>query len=266
MKINRFLPALWILSLFISINIASSYSQDVQNRSQGDGTLRRIRVPILMYHYVSELPPDADRIRTGLTVDPQMFRAHIRYLHDNGFNTISFYDLHYALMYGLPLPANPIILTFDDGHIDHYTVVFPILQEFGFTGTFFIITAFIDNNTPNYMNWSQVIEMSNANMDMEAHTKNHPDLTNRNYDFIVYEILGSIESIESHTNTQSNIFAYPAGRYDEALLEIMQTFPIYRAVTTRTGLYHTTDNYFELPRVRITNETTVPGLAFLLSN
>ncbi len=266
MKLYRLLSALLMLSLIVSINIHISYSQDALNRSQGDGTLRRIRVPVLMYHYVSELPPNADPIRIGLTVNPQMFRSHIRYLHENGFHTISFDDLHFALMYGLPLPANPVILTFDDGYIDHYSVVFPILQEFGFTGTFFIITAFVDNNTPNYMNWSQVIEMSNANMDIETHTKNHPDLTNRSYDFIVYEILGSIESIESHTNTQPNIFSYPAGRYDESLLGIMQTFPIYRAVTTQAGLYHTTDNYFELPRVRITNETTVRGLAFLLSN
>ncbi|WP_081458357.1 polysaccharide deacetylase family protein [Helicobacter felis] len=36
------------------------------------------------------------------------------------------------------LPKNPILLTFDDGYIDHFTVAFPILQQYGLQGSFFI--------------------------------------------------------------------------------------------------------------------------------
>jgi peptidoglycan/xylan/chitin deacetylase (PgdA/CDA1 family) len=106
-----------------------------------DGTIRRIRVPILMYHYVSPLPPDADDIRAGLTVSPETFRSHIEFLKSEGYETISLYEMNTALEYGLELPEKPIVLTFDDSYTDHYQYVFPVLKEFGYTGTFFVITG-----------------------------------------------------------------------------------------------------------------------------
>jgi polysaccharide deacetylase est4A len=36
------------------------------------------------------------------------------------------------------LPENPLLLTFDDGYIDNFTFAFPLLEEFGFQGSFFI--------------------------------------------------------------------------------------------------------------------------------
>ena len=49
-----------------------------------DGTIRKIRIPILMYHYVSPLPPDTDDIREGLTISPELFRSHIEFLKQEG--------------------------------------------------------------------------------------------------------------------------------------------------------------------------------------
>src|SRR5687767_2272827 len=68
-----------------------------------DGTLRRIRVPILMYHYVSPLPEGADQYRTGLTVSPQQFQAQMDYLFYQGYSTISLYQLNDALLTGTTL-------------------------------------------------------------------------------------------------------------------------------------------------------------------
>ncbi|MCB9451530.1 MAG: polysaccharide deacetylase family protein [Anaerolineaceae bacterium] len=232
----------------------------------GDGILRRIQVPILMYHYVSELPPDADAYRIDLTILPDMFRAHMQYLHDAGYTTISLDDLDNALRYGAPLPPRPIILTFDDGYVDHYAHVFPVLREFGFTGTFFVITGRVDSGDPAYMNWSQITEMAAAGMTIGSHTKNHPDLRDRDYDFLVYELLGSIETLEAHTSYPVTTFAYPAGRYDDATLAVLRDLPVRRAVTTQPGMIHTTDNRLELPRLRISSDTGVAGLAYLLSN
>jgi peptidoglycan/xylan/chitin deacetylase (PgdA/CDA1 family) len=218
-----------------------------------------------MYHYVSQLPPNADDIRIGLTLDPTIFRQHIEYLYNSGYSTISFYEMNEALENGAKLPSKPIILTFDDGYIDHYATVFGILREFSFTGTFFIATNFIDENRAGYMNWQQINEMAEAGMSMEAHTKSHVDLRDRDYDFLVYEIMGSFESLEAHTGIQSQIFAYPVGRYDENTLRVLDSTPALGAVTTQIGAYQTTDNYLEMPRMRITNETTVNGLAYLLN-
>ena len=232
---------------------------------EGDGTLRRLQLPILMYHYVSALPPDADDVRIGLTLSPAIFRQHIEYLVNAGYHSVSLYEMDAALMSGAELPPNPVILTFDDGYAEHYNYVFPVLREFGMRGTFFVITQFADNSAENYLNWAQIEEMAAAGMSMEAHTKHHVDLRNRDYDYLVFEIVGSIESIQVHTGTDAQMFAYPVGRYDDSTLAVMKSTDVLRAVTTELGTWHTSDNRLQVSRMRITNETTVAGLIYLLN-
>jgi peptidoglycan/xylan/chitin deacetylase (PgdA/CDA1 family) len=275
MNTQRLMPRLFLLLALLSITGRSVSSQSIEPTPLAppvdeafvpDGTLRRIQAPILMYHYISELPPEADDIRIDLTVSPAAFRQHVEHLRGNGYTAISLYDLHNALVSGAELPPRPVALTFDDGYIDHYVHVFPILREFGFTGTFFVITGRADRAHPDYMTWAQITEMAQAGMSMEAHTKDHYSLAERDYDFLVYQILGSIESLEAHTGRTVNMFAYPAGRYDETALRVMETMPIWRAVTTEHGSLHTTDNVLETPRVRVHGGMGGAGLAQLLSS
>lgn len=230
-----------------------------------DNTLRRIRLPILMYHYVSELPSDADEIRRNLTLSPVIFESHLQYLAENGYQTVTLEMLDLALTTGIPLPERAVILTFDDGYIDHYQIVFPTLQKFGFVGTFFLVSGRMDHADAGYMSWEQAHEMSVVGMEMSPHTKRHLALVGQEYDFLVYEILGSLESVQSHTVSDNRFFAYPAGQYDAQTLEVLQQIGIARAVTTQMGNLHTTDNRFEMPRLRIHHDTSVAGLAYLLN-
>lgn len=250
--------ALILLALLPTISAADTTYQG------RDGTLRRIRVPILMYHYVSDLPPDADDIRKGLTVVPPLFQAHMQYLSDAGFTTISLYELNAALTQGAPLPPKPIVLTFDDGYRDAYTNVFPILQLYGFTGTFFIITARADANDPVYVSWQQIKEMSAAGMSMEPHTKDHLDLRERDHDFLIYQMKGSIESLTAFTGHKPDMFSYPVGHYDAAVLEVASELSIDIAVSTASGDLQTTTGRLHLPRVRVLGNMSVAALASVL--
>lgn len=230
-----------------------------------DGTYRRIRVPILMYHYVSNPLADADEYRIDLSLAPDVFEQHMEYLFYEGYTPISLYQLHDALMTGTKLPPKPVVLTFDDGYSDHYTSVFPVLRRYGYTATFFIITGMPDHSRPEYMTWEQIAEMAHAGMSMESHTRDHPSLNGRDYDFLVYQLLGAQQSIEHFTGRQPHMFCYPGGRYDDLALTVLRTMPVWRAVTTQTGSYHTTDNALEMPRLRISSDTGVAGLAMLLN-
>lgn len=231
---------------------------------QWDGTYRRIRVPILMYHYVSNPPEDADEYRLDLSLAPELFAQHMEYLFYEGYSPISLYQLHDALMTGTKLPPKPVVLTFDDGYVDHYTNVFPVLREYGYTATFFIITGMPDHSRSGYMSWEQIAEMAQAGMSIESHTRDHLSLNGRDYDFLVYQLLGAQQSIEYYTGRQPHMFGYPGGRYDDLTLAVLRTLPVWRAVTTQNGVFHTTDNTLEMPRLRITGDTGVAGLAMLL--
>jgi peptidoglycan/xylan/chitin deacetylase (PgdA/CDA1 family) len=106
--------------------------------------------------------------------------------------------------------------------------------------------------------------MAQAGMSMESHTRDHPGLDGRDYDFLVYQLLGAQESLEHYTGKQPHMFCYPSGHYDDLVLTVLRTMPVWRAVTTQPGAFHTTDNRLEMPRLRITNDTGVLGLAMLL--
>lgn len=246
--------------LFLGLINISTFAQE----SGHDGTYRRLHVPILMYHYVSELPEDADALRRGLTVTPAQFAVQLNYLKQAGYETITFGQLEAALNRGAELPKKPIILSFDDGHIDHFEVVYPMLQAFDYVGTFFIVTGYIDAGLPGYINWEQVQIMARDGMDIQPHTKNHVDLRERTQDFLVYEIMGSRESILHYTDSDGIALSYPAGRYDAAVLAFLRTTDIRLAVTTEFGAWHTTSRPHRLSRLRVTDAMGAAGLAHLL--
>jgi peptidoglycan/xylan/chitin deacetylase (PgdA/CDA1 family) len=216
-----------------------------------------VKVPILMYHYVSSPPADADIYRNDLSVSPENFRKQMLYLVEEGYSTIDLYDLSMAITNKGSLPDKPIILTFDDGYIDNYQNAFQILQELDLKATFFIATGFIDAGNPNYMDWTMIEEMSAAGMRVEPHSKTHLDLRKKERALLLYEILGSQETIAAHTGYIPRYFAYPSGRYDSPVIDILSELDFWGAVTTVSGSWHGYDDRYEWTRQRVRFRTNL---------
>jgi peptidoglycan/xylan/chitin deacetylase (PgdA/CDA1 family) len=210
-----------------------------------------VEVPILMYHYVSELPPDADVYRRDLTVSPEAFEAQLEYLDKAGYHPMTLADLYLYLTEGYPLPEKPIVLTFDDGYRDAYEVVFPRLLDHGFPGTFFVLATPAHYESEAYLTWAQMKEMSDAGMAIEAHGRDHVDLRNRSWDFLVYQILGIREAIEYHTGRTPHFFCYPSGQRDANVIRVLESTGYQAAVTTEWGQTYAQENLFEMPRLRV---------------
>jgi peptidoglycan/xylan/chitin deacetylase (PgdA/CDA1 family) len=224
-----------------------------------------LEVPILMYHYISEPPENADKYRSDLSTSPALFREQMAYLADNGYETVDLYDLTLAIVDKGQLPAKPVILTFDDGYQDNYQNAFPVLRELGFRATFFVATEFIDQNNPDYMSWAMIEEMAAAGMRIEPHSKTHPDLTLQDRAFIIWEVLGSQETIASHIGYRPRYFAYPSGRYNDEVQQIVAELDFWGAVTTSNGNWHGFNDRFEWGRVRMRDTTSPAELADLIN-
>jgi len=216
-----------------------------------DGVNREVRVPILMYHHIAKAPRGADIYRQDLSVAPTKFEAQLKYLQQEGYTSITLNDLALHITMGKHLPPKPIIITFDDGYLDMYTNAFPLLQKYGYSGTFFLITSFIDNQYPDFLTWEQVKEMHAAGMKFEPHSYNHPDLRNRSYDFLVFQILGPKEAIEARTGEVCRFYAYPSGRYDDFVVDVLRSAHYWGAVLTAQGATHSGDDLFALERIRV---------------
>jgi peptidoglycan/xylan/chitin deacetylase (PgdA/CDA1 family) len=218
-------------------------------------------VPILMYHYLSEPPPGADIIRQDLSVSPEQFDRHLAYLREAGYQTISMHQLSYTLSQGKELPPKSVIITFDDGYRDHYENAFPILLKYGYTGTFFVFTQVIDEYNVDFLTWEMIAEMHQAGMEFGSHSYRHSDLTDRDVDFLVYEIVGSKEAIEARIGEPVRFFCYPSGRYDNLTMQVLESADFWGAVTTQWGGEQSYSDRFEMPRIRIRGNDSAAALA-----
>ena len=90
---------------------------------------------IVMYHYIRDLKHSRYPEIKGL--DAALFRRQIEYLKTN-FQIVTMEEVIAACFGEMDLPEKAMLLTFDDGYIDNYTFAFPILEEFGLQGSFFI--------------------------------------------------------------------------------------------------------------------------------
>lgn len=116
---------------------------------------------IVMYHYVRELPYTRYPEIKGLTTS--LFREQVLYLQKH-YNFVRAKDL-IAARDGEALPPNAVWLTFDDGYIDHYMNVFPLLDELGIEGAFFPPAKAILNHEVLGVNKIHFILASAKNMD-----------------------------------------------------------------------------------------------------
>jgi peptidoglycan/xylan/chitin deacetylase (PgdA/CDA1 family) len=217
-----------------------------------------------MYHYISIPPEDADKYRIDLSVAPDNFRAQMQYLAQNGYTTISLYDLSLAITDKIELPEKPIIITLDDGYRDNYEYAFPTLKEFGHSATIFLATDFLDKNNPNYLSWDMVHEMAAYDIYFEPHSKSHINLREQNHDHLVWEMLGSQQTVAAHIGYTPKYFAYPGGTYDEDAMAVLHELGFWGAVSTMDGTEHGFEDRFEWTRVRIHDYTTIREFADLV--
>lgn len=219
-----------------------------------------------MYHYVSAPPADADAIRRDLSVPPDVFETEMKFLDDQGYQTIQVRDLVNYFQTGAPLPAKPIILTFDDGYADQYVNVFPTLKDYGFTGTFFIITQFADRNVNGYMTWEQIQELSVNGMEIGTHTTDHrANLAGLGINTQQRAIQPARVALQKFVPNALPIFAYPAGSYDQNTLDLLQELGYIAAVTTKQGVMQSSAQPYELKRVRVRGAWTISQFAYWLA-
>jgi len=92
------------------------------------------QITIIMYHYVRDAHLTKYPNINGILVGE--FESQLKYLKKY-YSFINIDDCIQNLQNEKCLPSNACLLTFDDGYIDHYETVFPILVENDIQGCFF---------------------------------------------------------------------------------------------------------------------------------
>lgn len=162
-----------------------------------------------MYHHIGYLPKSDWQY--AFTITPERFKEQLDVLHKHGFTPILPRDILAAKKAGSPLPAKPIILTFDDGTLDTFHALFPILQERRVKALVFLITDFIGTQ-PDYMTWDQARQMQQSGLvEFGSHTCSHARLRKISDEEIKRELSQSKQIIEEKLAVPCSSFCYPFG-------------------------------------------------------
>ncbi len=221
--------------------------------------INKREIPVLNYHEID----NANHISLALSTDE--FNAQMKYLKDNGYNTITPDQLLDYLQYGKPLPENSVLITFDDGYQDNYTNAYPILKKYNLNATIFLISHYI--GLTNYLTWPEITTMkNNGNITFEGHTYSHPFLSKITDDNkLRQQLLDSKIDLENHLGYKIKYLAYPYGDYNQHVISLVKQYGYRAAFTVKLGDDAEYDDLYVLNRVPIFQSYTHTFVKFWLS-
>ncbi len=116
----------------------------------------------------------------------EYFTVHLSWLRENRFESIELEKLiDYVGGRETSVPERPIAITFDDGTIENFTIAYPLLQEFGYTGTVFAPTAnkYIEMSGMDW--WGEVEDRGVLKIEGHSHTHALAFVNDHVHDFFI---------------------------------------------------------------------------------
>jgi len=246
----------------ISVGLVHPVSQVLQRH-------RTPSVPILMYHGIS--PEVASRHPYFETnTSQELFADHMKFLHENGYATVELNEAVSTIFTGSN-GQKRVAITFDDGFRNFYTQAFPILAEYRFKATMFIVSGLTQDrpacvNGKEYLSWAEVRELHAHGIRIGSHSVSHPELYKLDAKDLEYEVRQSKETIEDALGESICSFSYPFAfpendqKFAAHLRELLERHGYENGVTTILGTAGAGDDWFFLPRIPV---NTFDDLGFL---
>jgi hypothetical protein len=129
------------------------------------------------------------------SVNSQRFEEQLFFLSANGYSTLTADELYECLIGNKHINERTIVLTFDDGWKNLYTVAYPLLKKYKFYGVCFLIAGLIPEppkisevkktnavskenssilDSKTLCNWEEIVEMHQSGViDFQSHSMYH---------------------------------------------------------------------------------------------
>ena len=218
--------------------------------------------PVLMYHKVgAELTDPADQF---LNVSALSFRRQMRVLARLGYRARPFGDILEALQRGQTLPRKTFAITFDDGYQCVGEAAVPILAEFDFPATVFVVSDCVgttnrwdrDTGHPeiSLMDWRKLGELQTLGWEIGGHSRTHPHLNGLTEAEAYAQIVDSKQATEARLGVDLRAFCYPYGHFNADTPALVSKAGFVGACTIRSGLAHPRHSLCLQPRVKVYHE------------
>ena len=225
------------------------------------GPTRGSRVPILMYHSISENLFGKSHPYYQINTSAEAFSRQMRWLRNHGYRTLDLSELIDKFERREKL-TKTVVITFDDGYRDFLDGALPVLKQCGFSAIIYLATDRIQDtparlNGAEYLTWHDVRELRAEGIQFGSHTVTHPDMRSLGPEQIEYELGYSKEVIEQKLGEPINSFAYPFAFPEEDadftrfLLDALENQGFQNGVTTILGRASRKSSPYFLPRLPV---------------
>jgi peptidoglycan/xylan/chitin deacetylase (PgdA/CDA1 family) len=175
----------------------------------------------LAYHSVAPQGP------TYLTVSAELFEAQLTAIADRGLRCGDLETLE-AIAAGRTV-APSVFLTFDDGFLNNYETVLPLLRERGMKAFVFVLPPLVDDAAPlawpevaadadrypeimRSVDWAMLEEMKEVAFEVGSHTLTHPHLPGLDDEALRHELWESRSRVMDRLGSCDTL-AYPFGEW-----------------------------------------------------
>ncbi|MFI7502010.1 polysaccharide deacetylase family protein [Streptomyces sp. NPDC049687] len=216
--------------------------------------MTRARVPILMYHSVADRPNNATR---ALSVSPEAFAEQMAVIADRGLTPLSTADLAARWRTGRPLPARPVLITFDDGYEGVHRHALPALAGHGFPATLFVSTGWIKGahdtggGLDTMLDWPQVRRLADAGVEIGGHSHSHPQLDQLDDLALRTELTRCRDIVADELGAPPVSFAYPYGYSSRRVRTAVRAHGFAQALAVGNSLARRAQGPYALRRVTV---------------
>jgi peptidoglycan/xylan/chitin deacetylase (PgdA/CDA1 family) len=206
-------------------------------------------IPALSYHNVRSYTTQ----NPAYFITPERLEEHVKNLKELGYQTVLPTNIESDYYEGGPISDKSILISFDDTRIDHFVSAAPILEKYGFRGTFFIMTVPIGK--PGYMTKTQIKELSERGHAIELHTWDHQDLRKIAEDQWKIQIDKPKALLEEITGKTVTSMAYPFGLWNSAVVTQIKSRGL-RSAYQLGGKQDLSNPIFSMPRILVPGNWT----------
>ncbi len=265
MRIGKILGAVILCAgLLTGCGMQNSKEQQAPGSVSSSAPVRQVEtavpekgIPVLMYHMIGNIQ------NNDAVLSESHLREQMQYLKDHGYHPISLDQLYDYVVRNKPVPVRPVVLTFDDGYKDTYTIVLPLMKEYGFKATVFIPTYDADQGTR--LNWQEIKAMKEGGLDIASHSYHHERLSTKSAADMENEIAMSQKELRDQLGITNEFFCYPYGQEHPEVESALRKAGIKMAFTMNPGWAKYGDDPYAVKRIWIGNSVELANFAERIS-
>ena len=228
-------------------------------------------VYVLTYHHILPFADKEKYQKENMYVATvENFESQLKYLKDNGYNSITTDDLYNWLQFNIDLPEKSVLITFDDGYVSTYKYALPLLEKYGYNSVVFCIGGWIGDKTGDfdpsllqYMGYDLIKDIKDNHpiLKIGAHSDLLHDapISEYSYDQIYNDVL----SIKNKLDT--DLYSYPGGHYTNDYLRAVKNAGYKLAFKYKpSSKTYVTDNTYAVSRIEVDGNIDMNGFKDLL--